>query len=68
MDLKTYVASLTAEQKRAYAKRAGIQRVYLSQLTTGYRLPSPSLSRVLREESGNRVPLYELRPDIWDRS
>lgn len=68
MDLKTYVADLTAEQKRTFAKNAGIQRIYLSQLVTGFRRPSAELSRRLHEASGFRVALNELRPDLWDKA
>jgi transcriptional regulator with XRE-family HTH domain len=68
MDLKTYVAGLTPEQKRSYATKAGITRIYLSQLVTGFRRPSAELAKRLHEESGFAVSLHELRPDLWDKA
>lgn len=65
MDLGAYVQTLTPEQKKAYAKRAGISRVYLSQIVTGFRTASPKTARKLHEASGCVVPLHKLRPDVW---
>lgn len=67
MNLKAYVQSLTPAQKRVYADRVGIKRVYLKQLCSGFRRPGPVVARRLHTESGFQVALHELRPDLWDR-
>lgn len=67
MDLKQYVDSLDPDARDAYARRAGTTLAYLYQLTGGHRAPSPQLAKRLHAESGNRVKLAKLRPDIWAR-
>lgn len=68
MDLKTYTAKLTPEQRRGFADRAGTNLAYLSQLIHGHRRASPTLARRLREASGNQIDLCALRPDVWTGS
>lgn len=67
MDLKQYVDSLEPPDREEYAKRAGTTVAYLYQLTGGHRAPSPGLAKRLHAESGSKVKLSKLRPDIWAR-
>lgn len=67
MDLKTYVNSLDPSAREEYARRAQTTVAYLYQLTGGHRAPSPGLAKRLHIESGRKVHLAKLRPDIWAR-
>ena len=67
MDLKTFVDSLDPAARDDYARRAGTTVAYLYQLTGGHRAPSPALAKRLHVESGQKVKLAKLRPDIWAR-
>lgn len=67
MDLKSYVETLEPPEREEYAKRAGTTVAYLYQLTGGHRAPSPQLAKRLHVESGSKVRLSKLRPDIWAR-
>lgn len=47
------------------AKRVGSTKASLSRIETRLQMPSPALARVLQKVTG--IPLWELRPDIWEK-
>lgn len=65
MNLKQYLAGLGPDERKAYAKRAGTNTAYLTQLAGEHRQPSPAMARRLSDASDGEVTLAELRPDIW---
>jgi DNA-binding transcriptional regulator YdaS (Cro superfamily) len=65
MNLKQYLDGLDRDERESFAKRCRVQYVYLTQLVSGFRKPSPKLAKAIYRESGGAVPLSVLRPDIW---
>jgi hypothetical protein len=67
MNLPEYLATLDATGRKAFAKKAKANLVYLYQLSSGYqgRKPSPKLCQRLVVASANKLTLGELRPEIW---
>ena len=65
MELKAYWETLDAAARRQFAKRAGTNVVYLSQLVHKHRRPSADLAKAISKASGDQIPLAKLRPDIW---
>lgn len=55
---------LSAKERKALAKAASTDHVYLYQCGTGTRKPSPALCKRLVEVDA-RLSLSDLRPDIW---
>ena len=66
MDLKEYFYTLTPAERKSYARRCKTTVEYLIQLVGGHRRASPALAKTLSLESGEKVPLSKLRPDIWE--
>ena len=63
--LRTYLATLSGDEKVSYAKRAGTTIGYLRKaLSVGHRFDGAFVRR-LHEESGGAVSMIELRPDIF---
>ncbi|WP_428833371.1 helix-turn-helix transcriptional regulator [Methylorubrum rhodesianum] len=52
---------LTAE---TLASSLGCSKATISRIETGDQQPSPDLAKAIRDATG--VPLWSLRPDIWD--
>jgi DNA-binding transcriptional regulator YdaS (Cro superfamily) len=50
------------------AAKAGTNRAYLYQLSTGHRKASPKLARKIHEATAGAVGLADLRPDVWGSS
>jgi DNA-binding transcriptional regulator YdaS (Cro superfamily) len=69
MDLRSYLDSLPRGGVAEFAKKLGIERVYLSQLaSTPDRQPSPQLCVSIEQATGGQVTRIELRNDwkaIW---
>lgn len=68
MDLRTFLDAMTPAERRAFAARCGTTPNYLAQLHYGIKLPGPAMARTLYEQSGRKVPLEKMRPDIWGSS
>ena len=64
---RRYYDSLTPAQRTDIAARANTKPIYLYQIATGVRKPSPDMAKRLHAASGFAVPLASLRPDIWDQ-
>ena len=58
MNLKQYITVNGHGSAARLAKQANINRLYLSQITTGKRKPSPAMA------TGFSVSIESLRPDI----
>lgn len=67
MDLKTYLSSIPVPERKKFAKDLGTSAAYISQLCTGWRLPSPALAKRINVLTGGKVTLHELLPDVWDK-
>jgi DNA-binding transcriptional regulator YdaS (Cro superfamily) len=67
MKLAQYMRTLSPDQKRAYAKRAGTTVAYLKQLAGKHSVAGPQMARRLSAASDGKVELHEIRPDIWGR-
>lgn len=65
MKLKEYLASLSADEKRALAERAETEVIYLIQIAGGHSQPSPKLANRIEEASQGAVTRHDLRPDIF---
>ena len=66
MELKEYFYTLTPDEREGYATRSGTTVAYLIQLIGGHRRASPELAKALSKESDEQVPLFKIRPDIWE--
>ena len=64
MTLRQYLQSLDAAAKRALASELGVTVVYLHQLCSGFRQPSPDLAIRIESASGGQVRCETLRPDV----
>lgn len=65
MEPKAYWDEIGAKGRIRWARRAGTNTAYLSQIVHGHRRASPEMARSLHEASDTKVPLEKLRPDIW---
>lgn len=66
MKFKSFWAQLPdKEAKEAFAKQVGTTPIYLSQIATKFRSPSPALAQRIAVETGGQVTLAELRPDVY---
>jgi DNA-binding transcriptional regulator YdaS (Cro superfamily) len=63
---REYHAALSPAQRAEIAKRANTKAIYLYQIATGVRQPSPDMAKRLNKATGYAVSLHALRPDIWD--
>ncbi len=64
MDLKTYLADLTAEQREAFAKSCDSTAGHLRNVSYGYRSCAEKLCIAIERESGGAVRCEDLRPDV----
>ncbi|WP_373874683.1 helix-turn-helix transcriptional regulator [Methylobacterium iners] len=48
----------------AIAALVGRSKASISRIETGDQQPSPELARAIRDVTG--IPLWKLRPDLWD--
>jgi len=62
MDLREYYLGLTAEEREAYAKRAGTTVAYMPQIINvrPFKTPKPRLMRALATASEGAVSLDEV--------
>lgn len=65
MKLKDYLATLTADGKKALAEAAETEVIYLIQIAGGHSTPSPKLAKRIEEASKGAVTRAELRPDVF---
>jgi DNA-binding transcriptional regulator YdaS (Cro superfamily) len=65
MDASKFLRTYGDEDGGQVAIAAGTTLVYLKQIATGFRNPSPRLAKRLEEASGGRMTRDCLRPDIF---
>ena len=63
--LKDYIAPMTTQEREAFAESIGTNWAYLRQVVNGHRNASVKLSRKLNKATGGKVPLKQIRPDVW---
>lgn len=67
MDLKTYLSTLTKEERTRFIRLADIKPSYLPQLSGGHSKPSLELAIRMQEASGGAVTVRELLPDRYEK-
>jgi DNA-binding transcriptional regulator YdaS (Cro superfamily) len=65
MDLKTYLAPLSPEQREAFASRCSTSKGHLQNVMYGVRPCATDLAVAIERESGYLVTRPELRPGDW---
>jgi DNA-binding transcriptional regulator YdaS (Cro superfamily) len=65
MDAKEFLKLYGLVEGEKVAKAAGTKLVYLRQISTGFRDPSPKLAILLEKASNGRMSRKQLRPDIF---
>lgn len=65
MNLEKYFKTVGPVGVKALAGKAKINHVYLYQMRSGWRRPSPAMARKLAVASGGVLTLHGLRPDVW---
>lgn len=69
MDIKQFLEAFGAQELERVAKKAGTTLGYLrDQVANGHRNVSTDLAKRLAKESGQRMTLPRLRPDIWGQA
>jgi DNA-binding transcriptional regulator YdaS (Cro superfamily) len=63
---RDYYNGLSVAQRAEIAKRADTAPIYLYQIASGVRRPSPEMAKKLHHATGFAVSLHALRPDVWD--
>ena len=70
MQLKEYINTFKNTQNlKSFSLKLGVSHLYVYQIASHYRIPSPRLAVAIEKETGGLVSRYELRPDakeIWD--
>lgn len=67
MDLKSYMAELSVEDRLKLAKKLKTTPDYLMhQIGGGHRRASLEMARRIEDATGGKVRRHELRPDIFD--
>lgn len=64
MDLKTYLAGLTGEQREKLANACETTTGHLKNVSYGYRPCAEKLAIALERESERAVTCEEIRPDV----
>lgn len=64
MDLKSYLESLSTEEREKFAERCGTTAGHLRNVSYGYRNCAESLAINVERESGRKVRCETLRPDV----
>lgn len=67
MKLRTYMSSLSADEKNAFAKRAKTKTIYLIQIAGGHAKPSFRMAQQIEAACEGKVTRQDLRPDIFGR-
>lgn len=68
MDLKTYIFSLSVEERAAFAKKCGTSRHHLQNAAYGYKAIGAKLAVAIERESKRAVTRQEMFQDfksIW---
>ena len=63
--LKQYLSLLSREEKQQFIAKVGTTIGYLYQLTSGAKEPSWKMAFDINANSNGKVPLQDLRPDLW---
>lgn len=63
-DLKTYLETLSLEERDAFAARCGTTAGHLKNISYGYRSCAEGLAINVERESGGKVRCEKLRPDV----
>jgi DNA-binding transcriptional regulator YdaS (Cro superfamily) len=64
MELKSYLETMTLEQRDAFAGRCGTTAGHLRNISYGYKPCGESLAINIERESEAAVSCEELRPDV----
>lgn len=64
MDLLSYIKTLDAAERETFAAGCSTSIGYLKQVAYGNKLCGESLAINIERESGRRVTVEELRPDV----
>lgn len=64
MKLRDHIQTLSPEGKRTLASAVGVQVIYLHQLSSGFRQPSPELAIRIEAATNGAVTCEELRSDV----
>ncbi len=65
MDLKTYLAPKTSEQREEFASLCSTSKGHLQNVMYGVRPCAPELAVLIEKHSGGEVTRKDLRPDDW---
>jgi len=65
MDAQNYLKTHGRAAAEKVAQLAGTKYIYLCQIASGHRKPSPKLAKALVRASGGEMTLESLRPDIF---
>jgi DNA-binding transcriptional regulator YdaS (Cro superfamily) len=63
MDLKTFLAPLTSEQRKAFAAKCGANHGSFQNVASGFRPCSTALAVAIERESDHAVMRWDLRGD-----
>lgn len=67
MELKTYLETMTLEQREAFAARCSTSAGHLRNISYGYKPAGEKLAIDIERESEGAVPCESLRPDVdWE--
>jgi DNA-binding transcriptional regulator YdaS (Cro superfamily) len=67
MDLKSFLAPLSPDQRDDFAKRSGAKPGHLRNVMYGFRPCATDLAVSIERESKGAVRRWELRPDDWHK-
>lgn len=67
MDLKTYLFSLSVEDRDVFARKCGTSRRHLQHIAYGYRTAPPELAVAIERESKGSVPADVTLIAKWTR-
>lgn len=65
MDLKSFLAPLTPEQREAFARKCGTTPGHLRNVMYGDRPCATDLAVLIERESDHAVRRWDLRPSDW---
>lgn len=65
MTLSEFLARCTTAERTALWEGNASKRVYIYRIAKKKAQPSEEYAKWLSARTGGRVPLHELRPDIW---
>lgn len=67
MDLKSFLAPMSAEQRDQFASLCSTTRGHLQNVMYGVRPCATDLAVSIERESAGAVRRWDLRPNDWDR-